>query len=824
MLRIDNLSRYYDRAIWIADDRLSAKIAQPGNMIEQIDFHGLQPVSRNAKLLQHSRGVLQFFLDYEGNGITNSLSLAWENILLHPAGICTTQDLGQMQFGLELVVSADTLQARCFCTAPPVELERLRPVFRIIWNAGSQTTTVHGCRTWDEPTIQGKGALLLKANDRIKLNEWLQRTGDYQGDFLIPEGWRRIIFKRSCVSGTATWQDVRDEYRDSELDLYNADTWIRLGADDFELVHLDQTGYQFRSQQFIREETKLCSPIFTVRFSARSPLAPGPVEAKFNSQRLRYQIMGETVPQLTMSEYPGIAEFFSRVPQIVESARVTDYGLTRACPGTYYWIWAWDNMVTAMAQCRWGDLTNLGRVVDFLRQHRDLDGSIPGRWTRHLEPMDSRGIGGHDFLFSELVMILYSETQDKNILLANYPVLVHAFRELSGRCRANGLFTTMGMYPDLPQKMGRDENSYVAIDSGAWYGLCRNLEKISWQIGDLAMAGRAGAMADKIETSFLPLFWDDVKGFLCDSCNPETMKKIHSYPLFSLLMLESPYGYHLLREKLHDIGRFLNLHLLGATGLSLTPAWDVNHNTEPAMSAWYPHWDFPAVKIWTDNLDQTALQKWLAVVEQCYQALGYCPEFLSLETPAEQKWQNHGAAWNLNCATGWYQALLHSFIGIETDIGGLTCHPAPALHDGQRAAIKKLCYRGGKWDIESAGKGDFITEIFVDDAPVIGTLKIPCSFYTPGCHRIKIQYDERPIDGPMLLSLCGAAVAGSESSPQQSVYPIQGFGRVDLRFAGARECTVWLDGRLIKHNDASGLHIGYSRLELTGEHELRLKV
>ena len=824
MISIDHLAQYHDQAIWISDDRISAKLAQPGNAIEQIDFHGLQPVSRNAKLLHHPQGVFKFFLDYEANGKKESVALGWDYAQFHPAGILTAHRRGPLRISLDVVVAKHALQAQCHCTAPLTEIDLTVIAFRVIWRTSSQTTAVHGCRTWDRPHVQSKGVLLLKANDRIRLKEWLQRSGDYQGDFLIPEEWRRIIFKRRCVSGMAGWQDVRPEYRDTSMDLYNADTWIQLGCADFALHHPEEDIYEFSSLHFDRQETTLHSPIFTASFAIQPPAGPDRVKAQFARQRRRYQTISESVPHLTLAEYPGIAEFFQRVPQIVESARVTDYGMTRACPGTYYWIWAWDNMVTAMAQCRWGDLTNLRRVIDFIRQHRTDDGAIPGRWTRHLQPMDSRGFGGHDFLFSELVMILYAETQDRNELLANYPVMARAFNELAGRCRENGLFPGIGMYPDLPHKMGRDENYFTAIDSGAWYGFCRNLEKIALLLNDQSLAQQAADLADRVETHFLAVFWDENREFLCDSCNPETMEKIRSYPLFSLLLLESPFGYSLLHNRMQAMSRFLTGQLLCPAGISLTPVWDVNHHTEPAMAAWYPHWDLPAVKTWTFTQDQESLQKWLTIVEHCYQTLGYCPEFLALETPAAEFWQHHGAAWNLNCSTGWYQALIHSLIGIETDIGGITCHPAFALHGRQRAAVKNLCYRGAKWDIETTGCGRFISRLVVDNVPVQGTLKIPVSFYTADHHHISIQYNENSPAGPLLLSLWGAAVIRSETSAEKSVYAIQGLGRVDLRYRGAPTDGVWLDGQRIRPCSETDSADGFCRLTLSGEHELILTV
>ncbi|MCI0495790.1 hypothetical protein L0Z72_12365, partial [candidate division KSB1 bacterium] len=357
------------------------------------------------------------------------------------------------------------------------------------------------------------------------------------------------------------------------------------------------------------------------------------------------------------------------------------------------------------------------------------------------EPMDSRGIGAMDFLFSELVLSLFSETQDRMIIRSNYTAQVHAFHFLKSRCDENGLFPSFGMYPDIPHKMGRTENFYVAIDQGAWYCFCRNLEKMVLQIGDIPTANQAKEMAGKVENSFLPTFWNDEQGFICDSFDPVEKNQLKSFPIFSLLFLESPFGFQLLKNQVEKAAEFVELHLLGDNGMKMTPAWDKNHNSEPAMSGWYPHWDLAAIKLLARAEKWTAIQKWLNLVEECYNHLGYCPEFLSTKYQRPELWRHHGAAWNLNCASGWYQALIHSVIGIEFHPNGIICHPAPLMPD---ASLKKMTFRSGRWTIQKSGEGEFIGWLEIDGEKIMNTLKIPEKFFTAGEHRLIIHYQSDP--------------------------------------------------------------------------------
>ncbi|MCK5740427.1 hypothetical protein KAH55_14655, partial [bacterium] len=407
----------------------------------------------------------------------------------------------------------------------------------VLFNPAALSCEVHGERHWNPGNEKSAEFLFYQATDQIRLSEWLRRSGDYQGDFLIPEGWRRIIFKKPVVSGLGHWENVHAGYHDSALKIYDADTFVAIGGKDFAIQpHVD--GWHCFSADLIRgTSTTWKSPLFITSFSVSAPLISAfyekiaGISRRNQAQNERYRMLQSRTPRLLCPQHPALSRFFEIAPQIIESAKVHSVGMTRACPGTYYWIWAWDNLVTASALARWGDTAGMRRIVDFIRTHRDIDGAIPCRWTRDLQPMDSRGIGAMDFLFSQLVLTLYSETGDRQVIRANYPVLVDSFRILADRIDLNGFYQTIGMYPDLPGKMGRTETSYVAIDAGAWYCFLRNIEKMARLLDDDRTASLAVDVSRRVADGFQKLFWDDKKGFIADSVDSATGIPVKSFPL-----------------------------------------------------------------------------------------------------------------------------------------------------------------------------------------------------------------------------------------------------------------------------------------------------
>jgi len=822
-----DLTSLLDQSVWISDDRISALASARCGGIEQINFHGMQPVSRNAKLLQNAEGVLKFELEWQAEDKIRKLVLDWQNLTIHPFGIEQIHYQNDLIIKLLFTVKQNQLSVTCFGNSTHKTVKPNMLKFRVLWNQNSQTKEVHGNRSWCELAQPNLGSILLKATDQIFLWPWLQRKGDYQGDFLIPENWRRMIFKRNCISGTAKKKDIKEEFKKTKLKLYDADTYILIGNSSFSKQKEENTWLIFETEKMKYFKEDWFFPEFTLQLFTQESKFIGKSEQtpkrqnNWKTQVDHYKKLQEQLPHLKLQQFPSVEEFFLSTPQIIESAKVQDYGMTRACPGTYYWIWSWDNMVTAQAMARFGDLSFMIKMVDFLRIHRDKNGVIPGRWTRQLEAMDSRGTGGLDFLFCELVLCLYSETLDKSVLQNNYVVLHQVFRQILQQCNDNGFFPTMGMYPDLPSKMGRSGQDFVTIDAGMWYCFCRSLEKIALILDDTRTASRACELSDRIRSNFIDLFWDEEKEFLCDSVNPQSGMKNESFPVFSLLFMEFPFGQVLLGDKIERCGTFIENNLLSDNGLSVTPAWDINHTSEPVMSAWYPHWDLPATTVLTLAKKKSALTNWLQMVNDSYQMLGYCPEFVALDVSIEERWKHHGAAWNLNCAAGWYNSIIQNIAGIVFDLGGITLRPTGVV---EKMSLQKLWFRGGQWNFRVKGQGNIIQEMMINNHNIYGTWKIPSSFYTDGKHLLHIQLGNDLPKFPVLTELWGGEVQQVAKKGNSSRFQIQGIGQTDLAFFCIKRPKLILDDKELKFTWDATKHQGFCQLSLSGKHQLEIKV
>jgi len=794
--------RFIDKGCWISDDRVYAFVSSATNSIAEVGYHGAQPVSRNSRVFAGVASVCQF-----AALATDRVErpIVFDEFDWFAAGVRIRGRCGSAEVCLDIVVSGRTLFVR-FSGLPPT-IHTLSVRFR----KEALFTQVHGERQWSADA-SGKDLIALQFRDRVLLQEWMRREGVYGVDFLIPEPIRRKIFHRNCRSGLATRDDLRAEYINAPMLIYDAGVGVHIGGSGY-TVQEETEAYLFSS---VIPSGISSLPPFVISFDEdREHFEIREVRAEDST---RYRAIMDKAPAFALTAFPSIERFFTSVPALVESCIIRDYGVPRATPGAYYWIWAWDAMVTAMAGLRWGAAGMARRTAEFVHVHRDEDGLLPMRWTHSLEPLDTQPRGSLETLLTSLSYAESSEFNNADLLRSLYPSMIRHLREVSEKSDARGLFANIGFYPDLPVRFGRLESSAVAAEVGGFYTFCRTCENIALQMGDDDVAQQTGQTIAALEQTFLNTFWDQERGFLVDSIDLKTGVRNHSYPLFTLLFLHSSLGLALIRPKVFECANFIERHLLSPAGLRTLPSWDKNSGSEVVSGSWYPHWDAYALKILRRAGRGKEIVIWLRSVEEVLERLGYCPEYLSLEGVNEDdlaRWLRHGSPSNLNCVTGWYTALLDGLFGLEVDPGGLTIVPVGLAID--RLSVSRVRYRGGRWNIEVQNRGPFLERFLVDDEELRGCLKIPSRFYDGRDHRIELVYGMRK---PELhfKEILNAEVVGIDAGDNHLELQVRGKGRVDLVLHSPGPCNLFLDGGPVSSfadQTAGGLFL---QLPLAGEH------
>ena len=344
------LDSFVDKGCWISHDRVYGFVSA-SHGITEIGYHGLQPVSKNSRVFVQDSGVISFAIRKEKREIPLQTSVIdWQ-----PSSITATTPFPEGRTSLTIQAFGRGLKIQCSAHARGDQVL----VLRIAKN--SLFSDVHGLRTWRVPQMGGK-VLRCSFRDQIMLQGWLNRTGSYAGDFLIPEPVRKRIFKTSKRSGLATRDDLRPEFQSNDVALYDTETFVEIKGD---ACSIRETEDAWILEQRLSMDV---AAGLTIRFSDSQS---GTTPEKDNSMTFPTEASraSEVSAQLRIEGYRSIAEFVQTVPGLVDSCIVQDYGTPRACPGRYYWIWAWDSLVSMMEALRWGDHSHVSSTVRFIEQH-----------------------------------------------------------------------------------------------------------------------------------------------------------------------------------------------------------------------------------------------------------------------------------------------------------------------------------------------------------------------------------------------------------------------------------------------------------------------
>ncbi|HTO93272.1 MAG TPA: hypothetical protein VMM80_02835 [Bacteroidota bacterium] len=777
---------------------MNAFISAEAHGVAEIGFHGSQPPSRNSRMLVRAEGVLTVSIRQREETAFSCAEVEWV-----PGRARTMEQSGGTAFSLDFIADGRRIRLRVEA-GEPAEADVV-----VRFSAESMFTAVQGERAWRAPRLEGK-YVRLDCRDRIMLPEWMRRTGPYAGDFLIPERVRRRIFRRRCRSGLATYDDLLPEYRDREITLYDAGTSLRLGGEGF-TPGGDSPSFTFEARL---AETNGYACEFVVACADDATPLDAPEDPPIPPQAAE-------PPRLTIPGFDATSGFFATVPGIVRSATLRETGMTRASAGAYYWIWAWDAMVSAIEMPLWGDSAGAASVARFIDAHRDDGGAIPARWSHALEPMDTPPRGAMDFLL--LLLALRCAQEGEEPPSGIYSSAARALDDASASVDSRGLAANLGFYPDLPVAFGRTDGSAAAIETGALYAFCRLMESAALERGDAARAGKAKEIAGRILRSFARTYFDAGEGFFIDAVDVAGEGRNETFPLFTLLFLQTPLGVPLLRPHTAEASRFARENFQQQFGTRLIPGDDTRAGNEDALSSWYPHWDVYLLKLFRRGKEREGIITWLRSAERLLGKLGYAPEFIRMEGLGgddPEAWRRHGAVSNLNCATGWYRALLEGILGIEFDTGGGMTH-VPLDLDIPAVTLEGLKYRGSAWAVSTRRAGGPTPELRIDGERLNGCTKVPRRFYDRRSHRLDIAYTASA-GGPLFTEIVNAEVIEAEGDPRAAHVGVNALGTVDIAFTAGAACALSVDGARVPFSLDPGTGTYYAQLDLAGTHTLAL--
>jgi hypothetical protein len=773
------LSPFVEGGIWSADDRILVFCNQESGGLSALIYHGKQPQSANAYLLRLPGGALKLSLLVEAGDRHEIIPHRFQHVSVWPYGWKNEFQSRGLTVHSWLCVQGGSLVWQVQVSNRREVAVSIAP--RLALDPLALSTQVNGCRVWTGPETW-HGGLRLKAHDQLQTSTWINTPG-----------FKDVFINAETILLIST----------SDLHYSVAGLALNLA---FEKI---LPGSEGRANDFL----VVCgsSEEQVTRDLDRLSAAP---DRSWQEQSTRYISRSTDHPVIQVRGFPFAAAVYDLAPLYAEAASVTGTGALRSSAGGYYFVWGWDSLMGGHELARWGDPQGARRLLDFMAAHRAPDGSIPHRFDNDLQPLQVTGFGFTSLLYISLLYQYYSETEDRELLDRAFPIACKIFEAISAISGESGFYPSLGMYPDAPLKLGRTDQSYVSYEIGFWYCVCRMMEILANLESEGEIAKSAARLAERIEVSFLKVFFDPERGFLVDSVSGQGWESNGTYPRYALFPLHNTFGACLLSPVIKDISRFIQQEFFGEDGIRMVPGWDPHAGTETVTSdCWFLHFDLYCLKAFRRAGDGAAIERWLRLAQVYFSKRCAIPELQMMSPTADLPGDWRGAVgqlWQLFAMSGWTRGLLEGVLGLESDIGGLTYIPCPLSIPMQ---LHKLPFRGGNWKVKVAGEGAWVGRLVVDGRLLRGSLKVPESFYTRGDHDLEVVRSTHVPSAPCLLEAVGAAVLKSTVICRRLIVRLRANNKVNLVLYSPMDPQVFMDGKavLVDWNPQSAI----GRMELT---------
>lgn len=428
------------------------------------------------------------------------------------------------------------------------------------------------------------------------------------------------------------------------------------------------------------------------------------IQAQFD----RYRNVAEKAPVLK-SSHEKLNQFIALAPMYHESLKTTDIKGAIRAQSTHYWVWGWDSMTSNQCCFYWGDQDFMGDMLECMERYSDgngiahafgrdmsnLDVAAPPAQGMYLCIMDLYRLSGGDiskhYHFAKALfdMILNTEVAD------------------TGLCRGTSL------YPDARNLIHETGNDISAFNNTVCYCSARSMEKIAISMGDFQTAEIARAFCRRLEENFSKILFNSALGFFDSSVDASTYRH-RSAPGNNAVKWENNYCGDLVSGKWDACLDFYEKHLVNEAGLLPYPQWCECYDADSnQLHCWWPVMSEFYTRL-INRFDRTDLMnQYIGWIEYWTNRL-MCPEGISCycnqkDVPFDN-WNAAPGIWHGYSIRGFYNAVIHSYVGVDFDEQGLNFYP----YSGDEIRIENLHWGNMTFDIAMLGSGNTIQEVMLN--------------------------------------------------------------------------------------------------------------
>ena len=426
-------------------------------------------------------------------------------------------------------------------------------------------------------------------------------------------------------------------------------------------------------------------------------------------QFLRYQTVAQNAPKLQSSK-KYLNQFFELAPVYHESMKVTEVRGALRAQTVMYWVWGWDSMTSPQAMVYWGDNEFLGDMLHLMEKHSHPEKGIPHGFTRSMELEWEAPPPAQGMYITLLDLYRISGGDYKKY----YPFAKKLFKKiLDTEVNNTGLCSGETLYPDFRELLHEDGNDISAFNNTVCYCSARSLEQLAADFGDSETQKIACDFADRCLASFSKTLFNKELGFFDSSVDTKEFKP-RNVPGNNCIKWENNFCGDLTLSHAEECLKFYKENLISKAGLRPYPVWVDAYDTDAnQLNCWWPVMSEFYTRLINKFDCPELLNQFVSWIEYWTKLL-ICPEGISCYDDSNEvlldRWNCQSGMWHAYSIRGFYNAVVHSFVGVDFDAHGINFYP----YSGEELDLLNLNFGKRKFDIHIKGSGKNILGIVLN--------------------------------------------------------------------------------------------------------------
>lgn len=449
--------------------------------------------------------------------------------------------------------------------------------------------------------------------------------------------------------------------------------------------------------------------VFALHFTNNQPKSYTEYKQILDKQLLRYEKVAQNAPVLKSSK-KYLDQFFQLAPMYHESMKVPEVSGALRAQTVMYWVWGWDSMTSGESMVYWGDLEFLGDMLYLMEKHSHPEKGIPHGFTRSMELEWEAAPSAQGMYITLLDLYRIAGGDYKK----HYPFAKKVFEKILDTEISNtGLCLGETLYPDFRELLHENGSDLSAFNNSVCYCSARSLEQLAADFGDSETEKLAADFADRCLKSFEKKLFNKEFGFFDSSVDAKEFKP-RNVPGNNCIKWENNFCADLTMQRADECLKFYKQHLISKAGLRPYPVWcDAYDNDANQLSCWWPVMSEFYTRLINKFDCPELLEQFVSWIEYWTKLL-ICPEGISCYDDSYEvttdRWNCQEGMWHAYSIRGFYNAVVHSFVGVDFDAFGINFYP----YSGEELELLNLSFGKRKFDIHIKGSGANILDIILN--------------------------------------------------------------------------------------------------------------